>query len=207
MAPGAPGVPVRVPNHLVFAILTTIFCCLPAWIVGIVFAAQVNGKVQAGDIAGAQRASKNAKTWSWVSLGMGAFWVLILAPAILIPNILRARMVANESSAVAAVRTLSVAEASYKESNPQTGFTCSLSDLQSAGLISKDIAAGEKNGYTFQVHACFPETPGGPNTEYKITASPIKPNSTGTQVYCSDESAVILKGTSAENCPNGAILQ
>jgi len=60
-----------VPNYLVFAILTTVFCCLPTGIPAIVYAAQVNGKLQAGDLAGAQLASKNAKTWCWVSFGVG----------------------------------------------------------------------------------------------------------------------------------------
>lgn len=60
-----------VPNYLVFAILTTVFCCLPTGIPAIVFAAQVNGKLQAGDIAGAQAASKNAKMWCWISFGLG----------------------------------------------------------------------------------------------------------------------------------------
>ena len=50
-----------VPNYLVFAILATIFCCLPTGIPAIVYAAQVNGKLQAGDFAGAQAASKSAK--------------------------------------------------------------------------------------------------------------------------------------------------
>lgn len=62
---------VIVPNYLVFAILATVFCCLPTGIPAIVFAAQVNGKLQAGDIVGAQAASKNAKMWCWISLGAG----------------------------------------------------------------------------------------------------------------------------------------
>jgi hypothetical protein len=66
-----PGATPTVPNYLVFAILTTIFCCLPAGIVGIVYAAQVNGKLQAGDYAGAQTASNNAKMWCLISLGLG----------------------------------------------------------------------------------------------------------------------------------------
>ena len=61
----------QVPNHLVWAILATLFCCLPAGIVAIVYAAQVNGKLDAGDIAGARAASANAKTWSWISFGVG----------------------------------------------------------------------------------------------------------------------------------------
>lgn len=68
-APNAP--PANIPNYLVFAILTTIFCCLPAGVVSIVYAAQVNGKIQAGDIAGAMAASKNAKLWAMISAGVG----------------------------------------------------------------------------------------------------------------------------------------
>lgn len=60
-----------VPNYLVFAILTTVFCCLPAGIPAIIYAAQVNGKLLAGDYAGAQAASNNAKLWCWVSFGIG----------------------------------------------------------------------------------------------------------------------------------------
>ncbi len=70
-----PGVlqspPVVVQNYLVFAILATVLCCLPAGIPAIVYAAQVNGKLQAGDIAGAQLASKNAKMWCLISAGLG----------------------------------------------------------------------------------------------------------------------------------------
>src|SRR5271154_3257852 len=61
----------NVPNYLVFAILVTVLCCLPAGIPAIVYAAQVNGKLQAGDIAGAQQASNNAKMWCWISAGVG----------------------------------------------------------------------------------------------------------------------------------------
>ena len=64
-----PGV--YVPNYLVFAILVTVLCCLPAGIPAIIYAAQVNGKLQAGDIAGAQAASKNAKMWCWIAAGAG----------------------------------------------------------------------------------------------------------------------------------------
>ncbi|MBJ7516967.1 MAG: CD225/dispanin family protein [Stenotrophomonas sp.] len=54
----------QIPNHLVWAILSTLFCCLPLGIVSIVFAAQVNGKVAAGDIAGAREASDKAKKFA-----------------------------------------------------------------------------------------------------------------------------------------------
>ena len=64
---GAPpmGVPpgTKVPNYLVQSILVTLCCCLPLGIVSIVYAAQVNGKLQAGDYDGAVTASNNAKKW------------------------------------------------------------------------------------------------------------------------------------------------
>lgn len=69
--PSTNAPPANIPNYLVFAILTTIFCCLPAGVVSIIYAAQVNSKIQAGDIAGAMASSKNAKTWAMVSAGVG----------------------------------------------------------------------------------------------------------------------------------------
>lgn len=93
LQPGVPAAPLpvtgvvmpppgtTVQNYLVFAILTTVFCCLPAGIPAIIYAAQVNGKLQAGDYAGAKAASDNAKMWCWVAFGLGMatalFWVLI----------------------------------------------------------------------------------------------------------------------------------
>ena len=76
-----------VPNYLVFAILTTVFCCLPTGIPAIIYAAQVNGKLLAGDYAGAQAASNNAKIWCWVSFGIGLvgtfFWIMIAGLGVL----------------------------------------------------------------------------------------------------------------------------
>ena len=66
-----------VPNYLVQAILCTLFCCLPAGIVSIVYAAQVNSKLAVGDRAGAIQSSDNAKKWAWVSFGVGLAVVVI----------------------------------------------------------------------------------------------------------------------------------
>ena len=65
-----------VNNNLVWAILATLFCCLPTGIVAIVYAAQVDGKVSAGDIAGARESARNAATWSWVSFGLAMLGVV-----------------------------------------------------------------------------------------------------------------------------------
>lgn len=71
--PGAPmggaGGP-KPDNYLVWAILSTLFCCLPLGIASIVFAAQVDGKYNSGDYAGARDASEKAKkfaTWGAIA--------------------------------------------------------------------------------------------------------------------------------------------
>ena len=71
----------NVPNYLPQAILVTIFCCLPFGIVAIVYAAQVNGKLQAGDYEGAVTASDNAKKGCWIGfiagIAIAILWFLI----------------------------------------------------------------------------------------------------------------------------------
>ena len=60
----------NIPNYLIPAILS-VFCCWPLAIVAIIFAAQVNTKVAAGDIQGAMDASKKAKLFSFIGIGIG----------------------------------------------------------------------------------------------------------------------------------------
>jgi uncharacterized membrane protein YvbJ len=79
LPPGA-----TVQNYLVFAILATVFCCLPAGIPAIIYAAQVNSKLQAGDLAGAQAASNNAKMWCLISLGLGLGIIVLYVVLIMV---------------------------------------------------------------------------------------------------------------------------
>ena len=53
----------HLPNYLVQAILCTLFCCLPFGIVGIVYAAQVNGHLATGNYRAAQASSNSARMW------------------------------------------------------------------------------------------------------------------------------------------------
>jgi hypothetical protein len=63
--------PQTIPNYLAQSIIVTLLCCLPLGIPAIVFSAQVNGKIQAGDIQGAMESSRKAKMWCWWSFGVG----------------------------------------------------------------------------------------------------------------------------------------
>jgi hypothetical protein len=73
--PPPAGGSATVPNYLVPAIIS-IFCCWPLAIPAIIFATQVNGKVAAGDIAGAQDSSKKAKMFSFIAIGLGLLGVI-----------------------------------------------------------------------------------------------------------------------------------
>lgn len=67
----------QIPNYLIPSILVTLCCCLPFGIVAIVYAAQVNTKLAAGDYSGASEASRNAKMWCYIALGVGLLAQLI----------------------------------------------------------------------------------------------------------------------------------
>ena len=75
--PATGGAPAAIPNYMVPAIIS-IFCCAPAGIAAIIFSTQVNSKVTAGDIAGAQDASKKAKMFSYIGLGVGIVWIILV---------------------------------------------------------------------------------------------------------------------------------
>jgi hypothetical protein len=72
------GPPPHIPNHLVWAILTTLFCCLPAGVVSIVYAAQVNGKIQVGDYETAKKYSDRARTWAIVSAVLVVVYIAVI---------------------------------------------------------------------------------------------------------------------------------
>jgi type IV pilus assembly protein PilA len=146
-------------------------------------------------------------------MGYGALaiipFILIIA-AIAIPNLLRARMAANESSAVAGVMALNTAEITYQSQYSKVGFTCSLSALGGRGLsapsgdhaqlIDDRLASGEKFGYRFELRNCVnSETDGH---KYQVVAYPLVRNQTGVRAFCSDETQVVKVDASgsADDC-------
>ena len=59
------------PTNLVWAIISTLLCCLPAGIVGIIYALKVQNKYQQGDIEGAKRASETGAWWCIAAIVLG----------------------------------------------------------------------------------------------------------------------------------------
>jgi len=195
----AGGPPVVVPNYLWQAIVCTVCCCMPLGIPAIVYAAQVNSKVLQGDIAGARNSSKNAKMWCWIAFVSGLLFTLIYVAAIAVPNLLRARIAANQASAVGSLRTLNTAAITYSSAF-NLGFPPSIAglrppvggaspDANAAGLINDVLASGTKSGYVFTYIPGEKDAQGRIST-YTIHADPIT-DSTGTNHYFTDQTGVI----------------
>jgi len=127
-------------------------------------------------------------------LGLAVIPILIIA-AIAIPNLLRAKMAANEASAVGSLRTINSAcvnyAAQYKTYPPTLASlgSAAASGADAAGLIDSTLASGKRSGYLFtlqQVSAKYGADPG-----YQVYADPISPGVTGVRHFFTDQTGVI----------------
>lgn len=72
--------PPKPDNYLVWAILSTVFCCIPTGIASIIFASKVNEAYARGEYQEAAKASKNAKTWALIGAGAALLvWIVYFA--------------------------------------------------------------------------------------------------------------------------------
>jgi len=139
---------------------------------------------------------RKARGFSLIELLIVVAIILIIA-AIAIPNLLRARMSAYESSAVMSLKAINTAEISYSSAYPTVGYATALTNLgglspcipsqETACLIESNLASGTKSGYNFTAVGAG----GPPMTSYYATGAPITLNQTGTRSFCSFEDAVI----------------
>lgn len=146
------------------------------------------------------------KGFSLIELLIVVAIILIIA-AIAIPNLLRARMAANEASAVATLRTVNTAEITYNSTYPTVGFAPALLNLggalgaacvpssTTACLVDSVVANNGnpansgKSGYKFTTGVGT--VAGGVNVGYTLLAKPITVNQTGIRAFCSEEDAVV----------------
>jgi type IV pilus assembly protein PilA len=162
----------------------------------------MESNVKIGSVRNARRAKQTG--FSLIELLIVVAIILIIA-AIAIPNLLRSKMAANESSAVSSLRSINTAEVTYATAYPTLGYADTLAKLggtpaQCVGgalpvnacliddvLAIATAAANAKSGYYFTI-AC---TNAAPTTLYNFTGLAVTVGSSGQRGFFTDQSGVI----------------
>jgi type IV pilus assembly protein PilA len=123
--------------------------------------------------------------------------IILIIAAIAIPNFVRAKISANEASAVTSIHAVNTSEIGYSSAYPDIGFSVNLSDLgygsggncipTAACFLDPALASGTKSGYQFTY------APDGntPSLGYTLNGNPVSYGFTGQMSYYSDETNVI----------------
>lgn len=130
--------------------------------------------------------------------------IIALLGAINAPNLLRARLAANESAATAALRTISSAAHTYRAANP--GYPENLSVLYddlTPPYIDVVLAGGTKSGYSFNLTGIDPDA--NNNCQgFLAQAAPVTVGFTGRRFFSVDTSSIIRYGLTANDSLTGA---
>lgn len=136
--------------------------------------------------------------------------IILIISAIAIPNLLRARISANEASAVGSVRTINTSAITYAATYQDSGFPATLAAMggtdpctassTNACLLDEVLAGGTKSGYTF----AWTGDGNTPSVGYTVTATPISVGSSGQRMFCSDQSSVIFNDPSGAGCTSAS---
>ena len=131
--------------------------------------------------------------------------IILIIAAIAIPNLLRARIAANESSAVASLRTITTAETTYSSiwgsgyaavlDNLGGVAPCTVATAAAACIIDPalSVAPYTKSGYQFVAKGNTPV--GAIDNGFEANATPVAVDVTGKRAFCSDQTGVLRSNT------------
>jgi type IV pilus assembly protein PilA len=158
------------------------------------------------------------KGFSLIELLIVVAIILIIA-AIAVPNLLRSKMAANESSAAASERTIATSNVTYSTTygigyaqtfsylGPDTSVTPPVATSTAADLIDSTLMTGTKSGYDFSTYSANDSNGDGIFETFTSFSSPVLEDSTGKSVFCVDQTNVVLKdagGTASTAGPGSA---
>jgi prepilin-type N-terminal cleavage/methylation domain-containing protein len=129
--------------------------------------------------------------------------IILVIAAIAIPNLMRARMAANDASAAASVRSINTAEIAYFGAYPTLGYPAALVTLGGASPCTPSTVAAcmidnylatngggnGKSGYSFNATGS-PSAGSLVNDQFYSTGTPLSAI-TGSRAYCSIQDAVL----------------
>jgi prepilin-type N-terminal cleavage/methylation domain-containing protein len=151
----------------------------------------------------------NEKGFSLIELLIVVAVILVIA-AIAIPSLLRAKIAANEASAVHTVREISTAEVGYHTTFTSIGFAPTLVNLGgpqpctpsvlTACILDDQVSTGLKSGYQFFA-AGFASGGSTVNTEYVASSAPLSFNQSGIRDFCMVTDGVLRIQTGGPGIP------
>ena len=139
--------------------------------------------------------------------------IIGLLAAIAIPNLLRARLNANEGAIKSDLRTFSSANESYRAAQPVPTYAPNVAALTTAGTVGETTTpayldpswtgTGGKHGYTVTGDGAY-LVPDAPAATYAFLAVPVTVGTTAVNTYCVDQTGVVYGPAADGTMPTAA---